>query len=112
MVQALADVTLFDISIHGGRLGKTASKLNKAGYTPEQVEGLFSAGSIWYKSDWRGQRGDPPTPEQVSECIKKFMDPDFQDLKATPNGKPGTTFERNAQAAAEVRRKYGIQEDR
>ena len=115
LFKALIDVTFYRPGKNGkitGQLNNAAKTLSENGNTPEQVRALFSKGGLWYQLDWRGQKNQPPTPENVADEIDRLMDPDFQDLKATPNGKPGTTFERNAQAAAEVRRKYGIQEDR
>jgi len=65
-------VTGFDLKMHGGRLGRSARKLVKAGYLPELVEINYSTGGWWYKNDWRGQKGEMPTPEQIVETIGRI----------------------------------------
>ena len=72
MVGELARVTGFDAKMHGGRLGRSASKLVKAGYLPELVEINYSPGGWWYTHDWRGQKGEMPTPEQIVETIGRL----------------------------------------
>lgn len=72
MVGELARVTGFDAKMHGGRLGRSASKLVKAGYLPELVEINYSPGGWWYMNDWRGQKGEMPTPEQIVETIGRI----------------------------------------
>lgn len=72
MVGELAKVTGFDLHLNGGRLGKSASKLVKAGYLPELVEIGYAQGGWWYTNDWRGQKGAMPTPEQIVETIGRI----------------------------------------
>ena len=69
-------VTGMDIKIktNAGRLAKRGKELLAAGYTPEQVEQLYSPGGWWYREDWRGQKGNPPKPENVGETIKTALD--------------------------------------
>jgi len=71
MLVALASLSGFDIKLHGGRLGKSAKKLISAGYSLELIKNAYSAGGWWYKNDWRGQKGEMPTPEQIIETIGK-----------------------------------------
>ena len=73
MFGELARVTGFDAKMHGGRLGRSASKLVKAGYLPELVEINYSPGGWWYTHDWRGQKGEMPTPEQIVETIGRLV---------------------------------------
>lgn len=75
MVEVLASVSGFDIRLHGARLGKTASKLVKAGYGAGFVEDNYAhkTKSWWYREDWRGKKGERPTPEQVAETIGKII---------------------------------------
>lgn len=72
MVGELAKVTGFDLHLHGGRLGRSASKLVKAGYLPETVERAYCKEGWWYKNDWRGLKGEMPTPEQIVETIGRI----------------------------------------
>lgn len=74
LVGALSRVTGLDIKMHARRLGKSAKNLRVAGYTPEQVEDTFGEGGTWYSRDWRGKKGQKPTPELVVEQIKNLLE--------------------------------------
>lgn len=41
-----------------------------AGTPPDKIE---AAAADWYVHDWRGQRGDPPTPAQFRAHLSKFL---------------------------------------
>ncbi len=71
MVDALAKVCQRDWHIRGQAtlLGKFATQLVRAGYTTDQVEQF---GKWWYKNDWRGKKGDPPAPHNVTESIGRL----------------------------------------
>jgi len=72
MFAALAEAWQVDVGLAPkGRLGKVASALVRTGYTPVQVQAGYRPGGWWYQHDWRGQKGTPPTPEQVAETIKQ-----------------------------------------
>jgi hypothetical protein len=74
MFGALAEVCVLDPKFKStaGRVGKTASELLAAGYTAEQV---LAFKDWWSAFDWRGQRGDTPTPARVVELIKQSVTP-------------------------------------
>lgn len=76
MLGVLSDVTKIDYKIkrNAGRLAKPSKELLDAGYLPEQVKTFYSPGEWWYTHDWRGQKGQPPTPEQVLETIAQAKD--------------------------------------
>ena len=76
LVSALSKVTGFDIKMHAPRLGKSAKKLNKAGYTPEQILSTFGKDGAWFKKDWRGKQGQKPLPELVVEQITNLLEPE------------------------------------
>jgi hypothetical protein len=64
-----------DIPTHANKAANAAAQLREfsAGwildrYGPDPPPG---DGWHWYSNDWRGQRGDMPTPEQVVETIAK-----------------------------------------
>lgn len=63
---ALMRLCQLDPKLKASQIGKTAKKLEKAGYLPEDVE-YFS--KWWSEGDWRGQRGKPPTLNQVEDMI-------------------------------------------
>lgn len=85
MIGELAKVTGFDLKMHGGRLGRSASKLVKAGYLSEQIETAYCQEGWWYQNDWRGQKGEMPTPEQIIETIGRVV------LNGKVNGQNGHT---------------------
>jgi len=70
-ITILSAVTGLDwrIKRNVGRLAKTGKELSEAGYTIEEVNKYYSKGGVWYTHDWRGRKGQPPTPEQILETI-------------------------------------------
>jgi hypothetical protein len=68
-VPMLAGVCGLDAKLLWGRLAKRGRELFSAGYTVEQVETWYGQGGWWYKNDWRGHRGQPPTAEQILATI-------------------------------------------
>lgn len=50
-----------------------AKKLAEAGYTIEDVEREYSPGGWWYRHDWRGQKDQPPKPEQIQDTIAQAL---------------------------------------
>lgn len=71
MVEAVCEVTRLEMrgSSVVGRIVRAAADLRRAGYTPEDVRSL---NAFWYANDWRGQRGSPPTPEQLAEGLARM----------------------------------------
>lgn len=69
IVGRLSKITGLDFKIkrNAGRLAKVANELITAGYSSLFLEHEFI--SFWYQNDWRGKKGQPPTPEQVLECV-------------------------------------------
>jgi len=74
LVKAIADVTDTDLTIKGNFswLSKYAKGLWEGDYTPEDVYNIFGEGGSWFKKDWRGQKGQLPTPPDVPRNIKKY----------------------------------------
>jgi hypothetical protein len=52
-----------------GRIFKRAKDLLSASIppTPERVREIYGPGGWWYREDWRGRKGDAPTPENILE---------------------------------------------
>lgn len=71
MFGALAEVCQLNPALQKTQLGKTASQLIKAGYTPDQIRERYNPGAWWYLHDWRGQKGQPPTLPQVVSTIEQ-----------------------------------------
>lgn len=53
------------------QLGQSSKLLKKAGVLPEQIERF---GKYWYGVDWRGKKGQVPTPAQVRAEWGKFKE--------------------------------------
>lgn len=70
---ALSEVCVVDLAVmteaQRGQLAQSSKKLRSAGATPKQIEGF---GAWWYENDWRGKKGQPPTPAQVRTEWGKF----------------------------------------
>jgi hypothetical protein len=73
MVGALTRATGMDFKLERakGRLTKAASELVAAGYTSEQVDRCYSPDCWWYQKDWRGQKGQKPTLEQIMDTLNQ-----------------------------------------
>jgi hypothetical protein len=75
MIEALAAVCKKDIKLSAPMLSKQAANLLRAGYTPEQVTQLYGESGWWWTNHWRGKdKGQIPTPSQVTDTIKEAVD--------------------------------------
>lgn len=77
IISALSEVTGMDLKANYSRLSAAAKKLALSNYTGDQVITYYSkigGNSVWYKQDWRGRKGDRPTPEAIYQTIKGFTD--------------------------------------
>lgn len=54
-----------------GQLAGESKRFKTAGITPEQIARF---GKYWYAQDWRGKKGQAPTPAQVRAEWGKFKD--------------------------------------
>lgn len=74
MVKALSEVCEVDANIKSNWswLGKTAKELVAAGRTPVEVIEKFGVDGPWYKKDWRGQKGQKPSPAVVLQSIAQL----------------------------------------
>jgi phage replication O-like protein O len=63
---ALMTVCKLDAALKGSQIGKTANALLKAGYLDGDVK---AQGDWWYRHDFRGRKGQPPTLAQVTDTI-------------------------------------------
>jgi hypothetical protein len=66
--QAIADVCFMDIKLNKGMLLREAKLLDKS---PEDIFRLYGAGSPWYRQDWRGKKGENPTPALIRATWKE-----------------------------------------
>jgi predicted transcriptional regulator len=61
-VEALAEVCKMDLKMNKGPLMREAKMLDKS---PEDIRRLYGAGGPWYRVDWRGKKGECPTPSLI-----------------------------------------------
>ena len=85
MFEALAEVTGLKATLNGGRLGRAAKALVKE-YTHADIQNIYAPGGWWYLSDWRGQKGEMPTPEQIIETIGRANPESKTQTIVTENG--------------------------
>jgi len=73
MFSALAQTCQIDLTLmtseQRGQLNQSEKRLRKAGILPEDLQGF---GQWWFANDWRGKKGQPPTPAQVRSEWGKF----------------------------------------
>jgi hypothetical protein len=66
VAEKLSTVCRMDLTANKGRLLKAGKiLLSIPGFDPELMAKTYAKGGSWYRKDFRGTRGDPPTPEQV-----------------------------------------------
>jgi hypothetical protein len=69
--EAITEVCRMDLRIPAikGRIFKRAKDLLLASVspTPERIREIYGPGGEWYRKDWRGRKGDAPTPENILE---------------------------------------------
>lgn len=75
MIHDLCHVMGMDDHLNGKRLARLASELLKQKYEPCQVISIYGAGGIYWRDDWRGQRGQTPNEIAVRETIAKLSNP-------------------------------------
>lgn len=84
MFEALAEVCGYDLKrltvTARGILNREGKQLREAGYSAEFVRDVFSP--WWYRSDFRGQKKQKPTPDQVVKVIGTVPVDNFDDYEA------------------------------
>lgn len=113
-VEAIAEVCGLDLSIpsHLRQCENAAAQLGR--YDAEYIRGRYGsldrgavpAGWHWYTDDWRGQKGEQPTPKQVVSTIGRQR----QEVPPSPRASPGEqrkvgSNEAAARQYAELKRK-------
>lgn len=66
MMLALAEASRRVLKDNSPMLGRYAKQLISSKYTPDDVNDFVK---WWYRSDWRGKKGQAPTPAQIKELI-------------------------------------------
>lgn len=66
---AIAAVCRMDADANRGRLNRAEKALR--GYPPAIILHRYGPHGWWYVHDWRGQKKQPPTPEQICETIEQ-----------------------------------------
>lgn len=73
IAKALSEVTGLDFEKNRGRLFRVAKSFKEGEQT--QIINEYGVGKAWYHSDWRGQKSQKPTPEQVVETWNNLSIP-------------------------------------
>lgn len=96
MFGALAALCKYDLAIitkkERGQLNQAECKMREKGYIPADLN-AFS--EWWYEYDWRGQKGQPPTLNDIRQTWGRFRD--YQ--KNGPNGGKGNGQTRRSNIA-------------
>jgi hypothetical protein len=97
-----------DIPTHANKAANAAAQLREfsAGWILDRYgpDPPPDDGWHWYSNDWRGQRGDMPTPEQVVETIAKRKT--AVQPKQQSNGRPNSRAEEVAAEYALKRQEF------
>ncbi|NOZ27983.1 MAG: hypothetical protein GXP39_08025 [Chloroflexi bacterium] len=93
--EALCKTCVLDPKLNAPKIGRFAKRLRQAGYGANHVAD-FEA--WWYANDWRGQKGQPPTLEQVASMLPQALQP-----RASPASEP-----KGFAAIREYMRKRGL----
>jgi hypothetical protein len=87
LAKAIGEVCQMDFELNKGRLFKEAKHLNSdLRMSPELIQSLYGLRGKWYTDDWRGRKGQPPRPEQISETYHMLLDKPLE--KLTPYSIP------------------------
>lgn len=86
MISALAKVMKISARLNAGRLGKFASALVSEKYTPEQIIRFYGDGGIYWKTDWRGIKMQPPNERSIGETIKQYIGERKEFIQSTDGG--------------------------
>lgn len=75
-VGAISAVTGLDLNMNSNysRMSKVARELFQAGYASKQIIHVYSEGGAWYKKDFRGEKGQKPSPELIPRTIKNLLE--------------------------------------
>lgn len=98
IAQALAEVCGMSFEANRGRLLREAGNLAQdKRISPLLIRSLYCAGGAWYAQDWRGRRGQKPTPDQVTKTIFSFRVKVLPDERTTsePHCPPTSWYQRS-----------------
>jgi len=73
LAAALAEVTGMDIKKNAGRLFKEAKNFDDG--DGQRIIEQYGKGGAWYLEDWRGLKGQKPTPSQIRETWIELYKP-------------------------------------
>lgn len=78
VASALSEVCVMSLETNRGRLFKEAKVLCAATappVTPDEVRARYGPGGWWYHADWRGQKGEHPTPAIIRATWGQWLIP-------------------------------------
>ena len=80
----LCEVCKLDVRLSKSKAGQFAKRFREASYTLDEVRDYYGAGGWWYKHDFRGQKGQPPTLAVIYETIRQARE--FRPGDGKPSG--------------------------
>lgn len=100
-VVALAEVMVLDSNLEYAKLVRSAKKLWKSGYTPDQIRAGFGFGGPFY-NEWPGDKdGQPPKINHITERIKRYSEveqpEDLEKIQADARAKVKTAKEKRSE---------------
>lgn len=96
LAQALGEVCRMDFEKNKGRLLREAKLLHESA---EILRQYYGSGSWWYQHDWRGKKGEKPTPATIRETWGSW----------SPNGStPGASEPKSYPAIRRLAAKKGL----
>jgi hypothetical protein len=70
MIEALCSVMVLNVNSNASRVSRFAKELTELTITPAQIILSYGEGSGYYKVDWRGKKGQPPTEKVIRETLQ------------------------------------------
>ena len=70
-INMLCEVCKLDVRLSKSKAGQFAKRFREASYTLDEVRDYYGAGGWWYKHDFRGQKGQPPTLAVIYDTIRQ-----------------------------------------
>lgn len=91
IAEALSEICQVDLGLNKGRLLKEAKDLggHAPGFSVDVLRRAYGPGGIWYLSDFRGKRGDPPTVQQIKQTWTRYVYQETNDDDMTSTVREG-----------------------
>lgn len=85
LAQVLGEVCGMDFDKNKGRLLKEAKALQESA---DSLRQYYGPDSWWYQNDWRGKKGEKPTPATIRETWGRWNDKEYQNGRSSRSANP------------------------